>query len=838
MIPKEVCSHVIMVAPLYPFQKKDIRMMKRRLLLSFALLLTVLAIQAVPAKPVKKTVQLQDGTVVELTLRGDEHFSYMTDATGVPYLMRANGKVERTTASYIEEKWTEQREKRLEKMHVTGSSSRASRRVGTSGTTTGKHRGLVILMQFTDVPFVTENPQATFDRFFNEIGYHDNGMTGSVKDYFLAQSYDQLEIDFDVVGPFTTANEMAYYGKPDGESNDIHPALMVAEAVDAAANVVDYSNYDWDGDGVVDQVFVIYAGYGQAQGADENTIWPHEYAISAETGSPKKYNGVTINTYGCASELRGNGKTNTGILDGIGTACHEFSHCLGLPDMYDTKGGNYAMAMWDVMCQGSYNGDSNTPSAYTSYERWFSGWMEPTEIKEMTRVTDMRPITEKGSKAYILYNEKNRNEYYLLENRQLTGFDAAQYGHGLLILHVDYNKDAWESNTVNITANRQRMTIIPADNNFQFTGAGLAGDPWPGRTGNTALTNYTTPAATLYSDNSDGTKFMSKAIDNITEDTENQTVSFVVCRPELATPSVEDMKEQEGENAFTVSWSAVSGAVGYELELTEIGSAASDPSEALQQEFDFSKCVSKTTGYSDISSKLSSYGLSGWKGSKLYTSPNKLKIGTSSSTGYVTTPTWEVPASQDITVVMGANVVTAGKAVKGTLEIAYGNNGESATRETVDFEVTGDGKQVFHFTVRKDLFYLTITPSAQMYLNYLAVYDGEWSADQLGISAAASRRASEVKTFTATTNSYTFTGLNTKNRYVYRVRSIGEENTYSNWSEERTFSFTSTGINMIRPASSDQTVRRYDLQGREVNGSTKGLVIRRQGNEVKKVIVK
>ena len=828
-----------MVAPLYPYQKKDSRIMKK-LLLSFTLLLTALAIQAVPAKPVKKTVQLQDGTVMELTLRGDEHFSYMTDATGVPYLMRANGKVERTTASFIEEKWTEQRDKRLEKMHATGGSLRASRRVGTSGTMTGKHRGLVILMQFTDVPFVTENPQAVFDRFFNEIGYHDYGMAGSVKDYFLAQSYDQLDIDFDVVGPFTTANEMAYYGKPDGDNNDIHPSLMVAEAVDAAAKVVNYSNYDWDGDGAVDQVFVIYAGYGQAQGADPNTIWPHEYVISAETGSPKKYNGVTINTYGCAAELRGNGKTNTGILDGIGTACHEFSHCLGLPDMYDTSPtDNYAMAYWDVMCKGNYNDDSNTPSAYTSYERWFAGWIEPTEITEMTRVTDMEPITEKPE-AYILYNEKNRNEYYLLENRQLTGFDAAQYGHGLLILHVDYNKDVWESNKVNTSASRQRMTIIPADNNFIFSGAGFAGDPWPGRTGNTALTNYTTPAATLYSDNSDGTRFMSKAIDNITEDTEKQTVSFVVCRPELATPSLENVKEQEGENSFTVSWSAVSGAVGYELELTEIGSAASDPSEALQQEFDFSKCVSKTTGYSDISSKLSSYGLSGWKGSKLYTSPNKLKVGTSSSTGYVTTPTWKVPASQDITIVMGADVVTEGKAVKGTLEMVYGNNGESGTVETVDFEVTGNGRQVFHFTVRKDLFYLIITPSAQMYLNYLAVYDGEWTAEQLGISSAAGapHRASEPQIFSTTANSYTFTGLNTSNRYLYRVRAVGEEGTFSQWSEQKTFTFSSTGINVIRPASSDQTVHRYDLQGREVDGSTKGLLIRRQGNEVKKVIVK
>ena len=818
--------------------------MKKRLLLSFALLLTALAIQAVPAKPVKKTVQLQDGSVVELTLRGDEHFSYLTDATGTPFLMRANGKAERTTASFIEEKWTEQREKRLEKMHATGGSSRASRRVGTSGTTTGKHRGLVILVQFTDVPFVTNNAQAVFKRFFNETGYSENGMAGSVKDYFYAQSYKQLDIDFDVVGPFTTTREMAYYGKHSKkgttEENDQHPAEMVAEAVDAAAAAgVDFTKYDWNGDNEVDQVFVIYAGYAEAQGAGANTIWPHEWTIEAGTGSKKVYNGITVNTYGCSSELRGDGINDTGIMDGIGTACHEFSHCLGIPDMYDTSGDNFAMGSWDIMCYGSYNGDSNTPSAYTSYERWFAGWMEPTEIKTMTRIKDMEPITEKPE-AYILYNEKDKNEYYLLENRQKIGFDAAQYGHGLLILHVDYRQSAWEYNTVNVDPNHQRMTIIPADGELiAYSAKSLAGDPWPGTSGNTELTNYTTPAATLYNANSDGTKFMNKAIDNITEDTENQTVSFVVCRPELGVPSPDGGTAQEGDGAFKVVWEKVSGAVGYELELTEIGAASTDPKEALQSEFDFSQCVTKTNGYTDIGTKLSNYGLAGWSGSKLYTSPNKLKIGTSSSSGNVRTATWKVPASQDITIVMGADVVTAGKNVDGTLRITYGNEGESGTNESVNFQVTGSGKQLFHFTVRKDLFYLTIIPSSQMYLNYLAIYDGEWTADQLGISSAAEapHRASAPQIFTTTANSYTFTGLNTDNRYLYRVRAVGEEDTYSQWSEQKTFTFSSTGINVVKTAN-PSVVRYYDLNGREVNGTAKGLLIRKEGDEVRKVIVK
>ena len=814
--------------------------MGTRLLLSFFLLLATLAIHAVPAKPITKKVQLQDGTIIELTLCGDEHFSYMTDANGNPYLIKNKGLVERTTQGHVAELWAAQREKRFSKAPTPNANSkRASHRVGTSGATIGKHRGLVILMQFTDVPFVTENPQAVFNRFFNEPDYNEYGMIGSVKDYFYAQSYGQLEVDFDVVGPFTAANEMAYYGAHDGDDNDIRPAWLISEAVDAASEVVDFSNYDWDGDGEVDQVFVIYAGYAEAQGADENTIWPHEWVIEAGTGSKKNYQGLIINTYGCAAELRGDGKTNTGLLDGIGTACHEFSHCLGLPDMYDTKGNNYAMATWDVMCSGSYNGNSNIPSAYTSYERWFSGWMEPTEINTMTRITDMKPLTEKAE-AYVLYNDKNKNEFYLLENRQQTGFDQAQYGHGLLILHVDYNSNSWETNTVNASASHQCMTIIPADNDYQFSIKGIAGDTWPGTSGNTSLTNYTEPAATLYNANTDGTKLISKPIDNISEDNENMTISFVACRPEIPKPEPGEATGEIGEKSFTVTWPTVSGAVGYEIELTTIDKASTDPTEALQHEFDFSKCYSEKTGYTDISSKLSDYGLSGWSGSKLFTTPNKLRLGTTSSVGNLKSPTWKVPSSYDLTIVMGADVVSA--ATSGTIKITYGNEGESvsdAQKQSVDFEVTKNSKQVFVFKdARKELFFMEIAPNAQMYMNYLAVYDGEWTAEQLGINNASSRRASTVAYYTSGINSYTFADLDVNKRFIYRIRTIGEENTYSQWSDEKSFEFGTSGILPIRLVPESSRTDYFDLQGREVNGTQKGVLIRRQGSEVKKVMVK
>ncbi len=801
-------------------------------------MLTTATIFAVPAKPgLKKKVKQVDGSVIELTMHGDEHYSFYKDATGAPFQI-VNGLAKKITPEEVTTKWTERKKANLNRGTV---NSRRTNRIGEpSKSTTGKHKGLVILLEFKDVKFSVPDVKETYQRVFNESGYNEGGMAGSVRDYFLKQSYNQLTIDFDVVGPYSTESNLDKYGAPvikDGEEieHDKDAPRAMSEAVQHAISEtsLNFADYDWDGDGVVDQVFIIFAGYSQAQdnskdGVNKNSIWPHESHLMGWgynlAGKDKDGNEVAINTYGCASELMDYEGTE---MDGIGTACHEFSHCLGLPDMYDTDYiGGYGMATWDVMDSGSYLDDSRTPAGYTSYERWFSGWMEPKEIKGMTRIEGMKPLAT-DPVAYILYNEKNKNEYYLLENRQPVDFDGKLFGHGMLILHVDYNESAWTSNTVNTVADHQRVTIIPADNNFDFTEKGLKGDP----------------AATLYNKNKDGQYLMSKSIDNITEDTDNNTISFVACRPELEIPVPSDGVEQEGSNSFSVKWQTVTGATGYEIELTTLNRASSDPAKALQNEFDFKDCYSEKDGYTDISSKLGDYGLPRWSGSKLYTSPNLLKMGTSTKTGWVKTDTWKVPQSTDMTVVMGANVVK--DPVDGKISITYRNEGESvstAGKQEASFTVTADGKQVFTFKdIRKDLFWLEINPTKQMYLNYLAIYDGIWTAEQLGINTeSSSRRAgSEPETFTTTKNKYTFTDLDTSKRFVYRVRAVGEENTFSLWSEEKSFEFGTTGIGYL-PVKVKETgsVRYFNLQGQEVNGTAKGLVIRKQGGETKKVMMK
>ena len=289
---------------------------------------------------------------------------------------------------------------------------------------------------------------------------------------------------------------MSYYGGNDTNGNDINPRALIEEGLMAADAEVNYKDYDWDGDGEVEQVFVLYAGYGPNFGGNEDNIWPHESRLYRET--PLKLDGVKLDTYACSCEMYGSAGN---IIDGIGAACHEFSHCLGYPDFYDTsKGDNYGMGDWDIMAGGNYNNMSRTPISYSSYERWMAGWLTPVEINSETQIEDMKPITE-VPEAYILYNDKNRNEYYMLENRQLQGFDAANSGHGLLVLHVDYDEGAWMGNTPNAST-PERMTFIPADGRRDWRTED--GDLFPGTSGNTALTDVTTPAAVLNTKNTDG----------------------------------------------------------------------------------------------------------------------------------------------------------------------------------------------------------------------------------------------------------------------------------------------------------------------------------------------
>jgi len=393
----------------------------------------------------------------------------------------------------------------------------------------GQRRAILILVQFPDRQFAEGHGAAYYDKLLNQDNYRsDEGFVGSVSDYFRDQSDGQLSLQFDIFGPITLPHRYGYYGEND-DGHDARPWQMTIDACRALTAEADFSPYDWDGNGYADQVVLLYAGAGEAETGETDAVCPHEYWVALGADSAITVNGTRVNRYACVSELYG------GTTTGIGPLCHEFAHCLGLADMYDTEyQGNYGMGYWSPMDHGSTLGGGFVPCCLTSFERMQCGWLTPIELLRDTVVEGMKPLSE-GGEAYIIRNDANENEYYLLENRQPVGWDAALLGRGLLILHVDYDRSVWQNNIVNTTYyptynDHQRCTIFHADNSVGIAAdntiskAEIAGDPYPYE-GNDSLTNTSTPAATLYNKNSYSARLMNKAITNIRQN-DDGTISF------------------------------------------------------------------------------------------------------------------------------------------------------------------------------------------------------------------------------------------------------------------------------------------------------------------------
>ena len=512
----------------------------KRIILSISAVLAAIAIQALPVKPgICRNITLADGTVVKAELVGDEHLTYWRTADGACYRQTPSAgvfsKVELSALQSEYDAVVAQKAAREKAILESARTSMPVKKVEGSKFQ-GKKKCLVILANFADTKFKPEHTLDLYKQIINGENYSDEtlGFKGSVRDYFKAQSGGQFEIDFDVVGPVDLPKGYAGYGKNDASGRDqaalVYP--MVEDAVNLAKDqVTDWKQYDWDGDGLVEEVFVLYAGHGQATyPQDPDLVWPHKSAIDPMTVA----DGVKVSVYACSCELGA-----TEAIDGIGAFCHEFSHCMGLKDHYDINGRGYGTGFWDIMCFGCYNGNTFLPAEYNSYEKMFCGWKEPIVLNaEPQKIEGMKALAA-GGDTYIFYNDGNENEYYMLENRQKTGWDAALPGEGLIVLHVDYSKGAWEDNQVNYNAARQRMTVIPADNTLGSTDEDKAGDAWPYQ-GNNSLTNYSRPACTVYNANTDGTGYMNKYLLNITQNADG-TISF-----EYTTKSATKQDKPEG----------------------------------------------------------------------------------------------------------------------------------------------------------------------------------------------------------------------------------------------------------------------------------------------------
>lgn len=430
---------------------------------------------AVPAKRGGIIRTAADGTEQMVYLHGDETFHYITDAEG-------NWLDEST----LQPMPAEQKAARAKAEGARAKVRRAKAQTQAGSTRNLAPRGLIILVSFSDKAFAT--PYETIQDMINGDNFTRNysydytyyGQTyhvsvqssGSAKQYFHDQSWGQYNPQFDIVGPVTVSNKVSYYGKNDSNGDDQNVDAMIREAVKAVDNEVDFAIYDNDNDGKVDFVYFIYAGYGEADGGAATTIWPHNYSYQyyVQYGAEQlTVDGKKIDNYACSNEIQYYGN----VYNGIGTFCHEFSHVLGLPDLYATNNAtHHTLLDWDILDAGPYNNDGNTPPAYSAYERFFMGWLTPRVLTDPENTT-LRPLNDSHEALLMCSGDQhnldgldpNPKTFYLIENRPQTGWDKYLPGKGMLLTKITYNQSKWDGNTVNNTASSMGVDMIEAKSN-------------------------------------------------------------------------------------------------------------------------------------------------------------------------------------------------------------------------------------------------------------------------------------------------------------------------------------------------------------------------------------
>ena len=493
-------------------------MNKNLFILMFCLCMGLIA-QAVPAKPGWHTVTQSDGSTLQVQAAGnafnnalltrdgltvargsDGDFYYISSVTGLTTVrahevdQRSGSEnafinVQRSSLTMTNKPYIMPREKG--KLGVGGSNAEAG------VPALGQRRIPIILVEFKDKKF-NNTRQDIIDAM----------LTGneSVGQYFRDQSNGLYEPDFEVFGIYTLSQNREYYGGHQGNDNDKGLGWLVTEACQlATADGVAFSPYDTNNDDYCDVVIVIYAGVGEAQASwiHPEAVWPCNWSLSAAYYYGSGGNGAfrpssgdpIVDNFAVFNELYGSNDNGT-TIDGIGTFAHEFGHCLGLPDFYDTgDGDHYGLGDWDIMCMGCYNNDGFTPPGYSAYEKNFMGWIELITPNPGTYYT--LPVWNQKNastdKALCITSDLNSNEFFILENRKKQGWDRYAPGEGIMITHVTYNADRWWGDSPN-NEDIQLMTLMNADNSWSYYDE--ATDLWP-QNGKTEFTDTSTPAAKL-----------------------------------------------------------------------------------------------------------------------------------------------------------------------------------------------------------------------------------------------------------------------------------------------------------------------------------------------------
>ncbi len=543
----------------------------KRICLSACLCLSSIGVWGAKAYSIPVQVRQSDGTTITVILRGDEHINWYTTLDGVLLVQAADnsyyvGKVTKdgrliaTQQLAHEAAWRSNAETNLiskqdkdkfysyvskvaeqsENSYNNRPLTRVTVDSGYGGVPyfphTGSPKALVILAEFSDTTFTIQNTRQVFTNYlmneghFSEKAYAQNRNYKGVRGYFKDCSYGQFTPTFDVVGPVKLPKPQTVYG---AGRND-RPDLLLEDACSAVDNIVNFSQYDANGDGLVDLVYIIYAGHSaNISGNKETDIWPKSGTISIS----KTFDGKSIGRYGVSNELAGreNKKKEKETINGIGLFCHEFSHTLGLPDIYAIPGtaaadqDNQGMEYWDLMDGGTEVQNGRVPSPYLAWEREAMGWMTIDKLTSDQQVTDLKSL-ENGGKAYKILNKNVANEFIVLQSIQqggwYQGWTKTQIPKGLLAYRISYPYD--KVNIFDFPNNdlgKPRVIVIPADGEV-LSAMNSGGDF------NKYITNLTDDLYPLGSKNSidefkmyDGSKLQCKII-NITQNDANKTVSF------------------------------------------------------------------------------------------------------------------------------------------------------------------------------------------------------------------------------------------------------------------------------------------------------------------------
>lgn len=818
------------------FVKDSIPMKK---FLSFILVLVwAMSVFAVPANRKPLVVRQSDGTMLTIVMQGDEamhfyvtldgkyvvkgecgDFYYATFSDGV-FLstgVLAHNESERDNAENellagidykaLGNSVSETHMARSAKYRTSVATRSASSRYITKGEVTVP----VLLVEFKDMKFSFKKED--IENLLNEPNYKYKcdilGVEsyGSARDYFIAQSGGLFTPKFVVTEIITLDHNMSYYGANNTSGSDKNPQGMISEGIRKADASINFSKFDNDKDGNVEFLYCIYAGYSEANGASANTIWPHQWKLSSNNGSKVKVDGVFCDAYACSSELNITEKYEDKgkWLAGIGTICHEFSHCLGLHDVYDVsyEAGVWGMDDWDIMGVGNENTTYGyIPVGYNSYQKDVCGW-KSLEVLTENGAYSMVPQSQ-GGVGYKILNDANNNEYFILENRKREGWDQSLAADGMMIIHVDYDKTAWNENKINSTKGHPRFQIVPADNELLEYSVGaqkfyesLAGDLWPGKNNKNEFSNRSTPAATVYTGG-----YLNKSVTNIKY--ENYVASFNFVCSEMNTPVALPATEFTN-NSFVANWNTVDYASEYLVELYKLKNASGGEAyvEKLLEE-DFLNCNKASTAIlEDIDTYMS---IPGWSGNNIYSETGMLCIGALNNSGALVTPKIETDG----------NVTISAKVAK--------YNSKAGNIKLVVDVLNASGEVVKTNVVSSEgLFELNVAVAGEFTLRFSTDAENENKRvliDDISVAVTWPYSKEFVGEYRTAENFYEFTDME-QCGYAYRVKAV-------NGTHESDFSkyvkvFLSTATVLDTPLFDDDVVV-YTITGVKVGEGTVGIL--------------